>query len=216
MISRTVLVALAVVLICGPVAAQWIDPDPDGMSLYFDEEATIWCGSVDDWVPAIGAGPSFSVYLIVTNPSTGFPSIRAWEARVEITTNSFIPYEGLTLTPGAIDTDPDPDNYVVGCGGLYDGILIHDDTVVLAIAELQWLGFEGTATGTFELCGVEGSLSFSDGPGYAVAPGYLYPCQSFFGTDNWGVCAYLNPGAHECEPIIASENMTWGMVKSLY
>ncbi len=216
MFLKSALTVLAVIVVCGPAAAQWSDPDPDGMSLYFDEDATIWCGIVHPWMPGPGAGPSFFVYLIVTNPSTNFPSIKAWEARVEITTNSYIPYEGLTLTPGALDADPDPDNYLVGCGGLYDAIVIDDDTVVLASAELRWLGFEGAAAGTFHLYGIEGSLSFPDGPGYAAAPGYLYPCQSLIGTNLWGECAYLNPSGHQCEPIIASEVMTWGMVKSLY
>ncbi len=71
--------------------AEPIDPDPDGMSVYFDTEGTVYCLEVDDWEPAAGAGPEITAYLLVTRPDTPFPYIQAWEAHVEMHTNSHTP-----------------------------------------------------------------------------------------------------------------------------
>lgn len=192
--------------------AQPIDPDPDGMGFYFDTEGIEYCIDVDDWVPAFGAGPTIMGYLIVTRPDTPFPSIQAWEAQVIIMTNSYTPPTGLVLTPGAVDYDGDPNDYVVGCGGTA-AIPITGEAVVIASVEMAWLGFEGHAEAHVELYRVQGSQSFPDGPGYAAEAGFLSPCQPY--QYPWGDCAWINH-TDGCGPHIANEGMTWGAVKNLY
>lgn len=44
------------------VAFATVDPDPDGIGIYFDTEATSVCATVTPAVP-------FSVYLVITNPT---------------------------------------------------------------------------------------------------------------------------------------------------
>jgi hypothetical protein len=198
---------MAVIVFCSPASAEPIDPDPDGMGIYFDTEGTAYCLTVDDWEPAVGAGPTIDVYLLVTRPDTPYPSILAWETHVEIISNSLIPTHYLTVTPGCAFYMPEED-YVIGCS--YAPIPIIDDVAMIASAELSWLGTEGHAEVTFIMRGVQGSLSFPDGPGYASAPGFPSPCQPLFGE--WGEVAWVNGN---CQTI-AGEDMAWGMVKSLY
>jgi hypothetical protein len=204
----SVIVSIFTVAICGPAMAEPIDPDPDGMSVYFDTEGTIYCLELDDWEPAAGAGPTVMAYLLVTRPDTPFPGIQAWEAHAEIYMNSLIPTWHFTLLPGAYMWGIEDNNYIVGCATA--PIPITGDAVMIASAELNWLGTEGHAEATFILSGVEGSLGFPDGPGYAAEAGYPSPCQPLFGE--WGEVAWINGG---CQTI-AGEDMTWGMVKSLY
>ena len=210
MCTLFVLVAVALHSIA---VSQPFDPDPDGMCFYFDEEATIWCQHVDDWVPAYSAGPTITAYLLVTRPGTPHPSIWAWEAHVDIVTNSYTPPTGLTLTPGAAAYDLENGDYVVGCYGDW-AIPITGEAVVIAWVDVAWIGFEGHAQAGFFLGGIEGSESFPDGPGYESGPGLLSPCHTF--ADQWGACAWINDPIYDCLEEIGREVMSWGMVKSLY
>jgi len=191
------LTAMIVLAFSGLAMAQI---DPDGM---------VYCLTVDDWVAGPGAGPGvIDAYLLVTRPDTAFPSIQAWEAQINITTNSYL-VPVVNLTPGAADYDADLNDYVVGCGGV-NAIPITGEATAIAHIELEFLGFEGTALVTVNLGGVPGSLSFPDGPGYAAEAGFPSPCQPLLGA--WGDCAWING---DCNPI-ANEDLTWGAVKSLY
>ena len=205
------LMIVALFLILGvQVLADPIDPDPDGMGFYFDTAGTVYCLELDDWEPAVGAGPTVMAYLLVTNPDTPFPSIQGWEAFAMILTNSDMSTGYLWLTPGAADYDGmPPGEYVVGCGGPA-AIPITGGATVIAWAELSWLGTEGHAEATCIVRGLDGSPSFPDGPGYAAEMGYPSPCQSLFGT--WGEVAWINGG---CQTV-SDEGMTWGAVKGLY
>jgi len=191
-----------------PVIAQPIDPDPDGMSIYFDTEGTIYCLELDDWEPAAGAGPEITAYLLVTRPDTSFPFIGAWAAHIEIVTNSNTPPTGWRLAGnGMADYDGDPDDYVVGMG---HGTFFTGDATVIAWVELSWSGWEGHAVATFILEGVEDLFTFPDNPGYAAEPGFPSPCQPLFGA--WGEVAWINGG---CQTV-SDAKLTWGAVKSLY
>ena len=162
---------VALFLILGvPGFADPIDPDPDGMSVYFDLEATTYALYVDDWEPAIGAGPTIPAYLMITRPEPpySFPGIQAWEAHIEIETNSYTPPTGWLLTSGFSDFDGDPDDYLAG--GCMCVIPFTGPAILIASVELNWLGTEGHAEAEFFLSGIEGSLSFPEGPGYCAGP----------------------------------------------
>ena len=202
---------IVMMLLAACASAEPIDPDPDGMGVYFDTEGMEYCIVVDDWVPGPGAGPGvIDAFLLVTRPDTPFPTIQAWEAQINITTNSYLA-PVVTLTPGAADYDADPEDYVVGAGGANANPITGNATVIANIA-LEFLGFEGTASVIVTMGGVPGSLSFPDGPGYAAEAGFPSPCQSRFGV--WGGNAWINADCHGW--IIANEELTWGTVKSLY
>ncbi len=203
----SILILASIIAIGGFASAQPIDPDPDGMSIYFDTEGQDFIVLVHPWEPALDAGPTISTYLLLTRPSTPFWAVKGWEARIEFETNSFTPPLGMTLTPGAVDLDDDPDDYVVECDDTAL-IPITGDVVVLASVEFSWLGFEGYAVATIHLYGVEGSASFPVSPGYISGLGLLTPCHCIFST--WGGVAFVT------NELIRNEDMAWGDVKSLY
>ncbi len=209
--NRLAILAIMIMAAAG-AAASPIGPyqSPNGMSVYFDLEGEVDCVAVADWEPGPEAGFSIMAYLLLTYPNTEFPFVKAWEAHVEFESNSYLPpFQGMALTPGAIDIDPDPVDYVVGCGGPA-AILITGDFTLLASVELNWLGYEGTADCTVRVDGVEGSVSFPNGAGYAPEPGFPIPGRPYY---CWGCeCARVTA---ECEDI-GYEELTWGAVKSLY
>lgn len=210
MIERMILILLLLAAVgasASPIAPQ-PQQAPDGMSVYFDLVGDVSCGIIEDWTPGIEAGFTVMAYLLLTFPETEFPSVKAWEAHLEIETNAYL-VPVVNLTPGAIDIDPDEDDYVVGCGGTA-AIPITGDFTVLATLELRWLGYEGSAGCTITLEGVEDSVSFPAGAGYIPEPGFPIPCTSAWTT--WGPCAWIGDYCWD----VGNEGMTWGQVKSLY
>jgi hypothetical protein len=202
------ILAAFIIIVCGGFAsAEPIDPDPDGMSIYFDTEGTIYCLELDDWEPAAGAGPEITAYLMVTRPDPPYPAsyVQAWEAHMEIDTNSFLP-PLVYLTPGMSDYNGDPNDYQVSGWGTP----ITGDVAVIASIRITWQGLEGHAQATYSLWRVDESLAFPDGPGYVAWAGFPTPCQPLFGE--WGEVAWINGGCLT----IADESLTWGEVKSLY
>jgi hypothetical protein len=206
---KKMLAFAAILVLSGIAMAEPIDPDADGMSVYFDTEGIEYCLTIDDWAPGPGVGPGdVPAYLLVTRENSPYPGIQAWEAALTVTTNAILGAD-ITLTPGASDYNADPDLFVVGCGGPA-AIPFTGDATVIANITIGFFGYEGTASATITLGGVPGSLSFPDGPGYAAEAGFPSPCQPLFGA--WGDVAWING---DCNPI-ANEEMTWGSVKSLY
>jgi len=205
------LTAIAVLAFGGIAMAQPIDPDPDGMGVYFDTDGIDFCMTIDPWTVGVDPGPgSIPAYLLLTNPSSvddGFTTVKGFVARIDATTNSYIPAGAWTLTESAFNNNSHPE-YVVGLGLV--PISVTGQTVVLATNNFAWTGYEGSAALTITLDGVPGDLSYPEQIGYAPEVGFPYPVQSRHG--HWGENAWIN-GA--CDPI-ANENMTWGSVKSLY
>ncbi len=99
-----------------------------------------------------------------------------------------------------------PDDYIAGNWP----VPITGDATVIASVDLSWSGWEGHAEATFILRGVEDSIAFPDGSGYAPEAGFLSPCQSLFGA--WGEVAWINGGCLT----VSDVELTWGAVKSLY
>jgi hypothetical protein len=195
------MLALVAVLVFSSMAMAQIDPDPDGMSLYFDTEGMTFCMDYDGSVPL-----SITAYLLLTNASVSEPAVLGWEAHLEIESNAFsinpwVLYDGTNVGSGM--------DFIVGNGAfplpIVDG--------VCALAEVGILFFgQIDPYAIYTVTGVEGSLSYPNGTGYAAEVGFPKPCQPIFGT--WGACAWVN-GGNNCFSI-ANEDMTWGSVKSLY
>jgi hypothetical protein len=71
--ATIVVLALTAIAAC-PVRAQ-LDLGPDGLGLYFDLEASEYCGAVQH-------GSPFEMYLILTNASAE-AGVAGWECRIE-------------------------------------------------------------------------------------------------------------------------------------
>jgi|SaaInl4_150m_RNA_FD_contig_41_1016458_length_1529_multi_7_in_0_out_0_2 hypothetical protein len=182
------------------------DPDPDGMSVYFDLAATDFCAETVD-----GVYTPITAYLVVTNPSVDDLYILAWEAQLVVEGNPTVPIpSGWTLTTGAQNFGSG-DDYIVGTTS--PPLAFTGDATMLGSMTLAFIGYEVGPYATFTVGRVPGSTSFPEGAGYSAAVGFPIPCQHIFGA--WGTpCAWVN-GAGNCDTV-ANEEMTWGSVKSLY
>ncbi len=208
---KLLLILLTALLCSGLAGADPVDPNPDGMSIYIDEQATDFC--IDD-PPIYVAVP---VYIVLTHPSTSDPHILSWEARVEFEGNATFGVGG----EGYVQWDffgygvglPLTEDLVVGTGD--PPMPITGDATVLAMAELIWTTFGGY--GQFSIGRVTDSATFPDGPGYSSAVGFSIPCHHIF-SEPGTPCAWINPAYFwvVCESLVANEDRTWGEVKALY
>jgi hypothetical protein len=183
-----------------------VDPDPDGMSVYFDMDATAFC---------IDTQPGYfpiTAYLMVTNHSTELDYIVSWEAQLTVEGNPLVPIpSGWDLTAGAANYGSG-DDYIVGT--VAPPLDFTGDATMLASITLAFLGGEVDPYAIFTIGQVPGSTSFPEGAGYTSQPGSPIPCQHIF--DAWGTpCAWVNGSEEDCGGT-ANEDKTWGSVKSLY
>ncbi len=187
------------------LAIAQIDPDPDGMGIYFDTGATSFC------IETTGAYQPITVYLMVTNQSVSEPSILAWEAKLIVEGNPTVAIPtGWTLTTGAQNFGTG-NEYIVGT--TLPPLAFTGTATVLASITLSYLGIEVGPYGTFAVARVPGSTSFADGGGYSAAVGFPTACQPIFGT--WNTASAWINGGENCFTV-ANEDMTWGDVKTLY
>ena len=162
---KTASILVLFVCLAGGAVAQ-LDPGPDGIGIYFDMDATIFCTTT--------AAPftSITAYLLITDPSTSEP-ITGWEARCWITGAPVAPSWSLA---NGVDLDPDPLIYDVS----FDPVQPTGSTFLLA----TWTGFIMAPTDliSFDITGVPGSVRFPDSPGY-ITDGLvprLHPLHTMF------------------------------------
>jgi hypothetical protein len=193
------LILLALVVFATTAFAQ-IDPDADGMAVYFDMEGMELCKSVE-----FTGGPQFvNSYLLLTNPSGA--QVLAWEARVISDIASLSP--GSWVLNGGLNVGTDPD-FIVGMGA--NPHIVTGNTVLLASRSVMFFMITGEFA-IFTVQGVPGSASFPGGtPGYQAILGVMTPAQSPTGSFD-APQSFANAS---CD-IVANEDMTWGSVKSLY
>jgi hypothetical protein len=189
------LLVLAVALLATSALAQ-IDPDVDMMGIYFDTGATVICGELALYTPT-------NIYVCITNASSA-AGISGWEASVEITPPLGIP-PTYTLPAGALNVSTAPD-FVVGLSTpmpWQPSIPVLTITVTALNADPVYFALDGAWVS-----------SFGGFPGYAAGddPGDLRSCG--FSAGGPGVCAIANMGP-DCG-VIATEDATWGSVKTLY
>jgi hypothetical protein len=97
------LICLVSLATAGGARAQ-IDPDPDGIGMYFDTAGTEYCRSAV-------TGPT-SVYLLATNISES-SGLSGWEAHVTYTVPAGCFETGWVLPAGSLNVSTAPD-FVVG------------------------------------------------------------------------------------------------------
>ncbi|HPF34120.1 MAG TPA: hypothetical protein P5571_02615 [Candidatus Krumholzibacteria bacterium] len=197
---KKLLAFMAVALLASGAMAQ-IDPDADGMGVYFDMGATEVCAST------VAPFQQIVAYLCITNPSAS-AGVSGWEAYVTVTGG--VVAGAWTLSAG-LDVDPSAEGFQVGIGtgGL---ALPAAPSVVLA----TYSAFVQAAGGevAFYCEGVPGSTSFDGTPGYAGGSdaGDLRACQVSSGTGLGLPVARVNG---DCD-IVANEDMTFSNVKALF
>lgn len=187
---KKLLALLAIALIASSAMAQ-VDPDPDGMGVYFDMGGTVF--------ETTTAAPFASVtaYLLITNPSDS-SGVSGWEALVSVMGSPVAP--SWTLSAG-LDVDGGPDSFQVGIG-VNPLALPAGPTVLLA----TWVGFVMSPVDmiSFVISPVPGSVSFADSPGYASgdSAGVLIPLQVSSGYPYGAPCAMINGTG-----VVADEDM---------
>jgi hypothetical protein len=100
--KKFALVLLATMLVASSAFAQ-LDPDDDGIGVYFDPCACVNCLTLD-------AG-SYPAYLVITHPTSPV-GVYGWEAKLTVEGPAYIvdmAFEGL-----AINVATRPDEYIVG------------------------------------------------------------------------------------------------------
>ena len=197
---KTYMSIAMMILTAGIVTAQ-IDPDPDGMSVYFDTEGLSFCHETG------GASEEVTAYFLLTHPS--WDLIMAWEAHVKTDVVALY-LDNWFVVNGQYYPDPYED-FVIGC---IPNLQVEGTSVVLMHRTIHFQG-DSAEHAIFTVRGVEGSTSFSWGhPGYAPAPGVPVPCNLIHDSPGDPVAWINHPDA--CAEVIANADLTWGAVKRLY
>lgn len=196
---KKLLALLAIALIASSAMAQ-VDPDPDGVGVYFDLGGTTFEKNT------VAPFESVTAYLLVTNPSDP-AGVAGWEMVINVAGGAVAP--AWTLSAG-LDVDSDPNAFQVGIG-LAPLALPAGPTVLLA----TWVGFVMAPTDviSFTILPVPGSVSFDNAPGYASGDnaGLLIPLQVSSGFPYGAPSALINSTG-----VVANENMSFGQVKNLF
>ena len=193
------LLALAAIAAFATTAFAQIDPDPDGMGVYFDMEGAANCKEI----VFNGAPIMVDAYLLLTNPSGA--QVLAWEARVISDVAALS--AGTWALNGGLNVGSDPD-FIVGMGATPH--MVTGPTVMLASRQIMFFMVTGEYA-TFTVQGVPGSASFDGTPGYQAVLGVMTPAQSPTGSYD-APQSFVNGS---CD-VVANEDMAWGSVKSLY
>lgn len=187
------------------VALAVVDPDPDGMSIYFDTTGDTYC------IDTANPFSPYNVYILLTNASSSNP-VLAWEARVTYDGDAAFGVANgnvsWALTNDGLNTG-DAVDMIVGTG--LTPVAITGDATILASAQLVWMAAGGHAY--FTIGRVTDSLSFPDSMGYVSQIGVGTPAQHIFGTPG-AECAWI--GGDCANTPVADEDMSWGGVKALY
>ncbi len=195
---KKLLVTLAIVCLAGSAVAQ-VDPDPDGLGVYFDMTGEQYC---TDFV----GGQMFG-YLLMTNCSQ--PSgISGWECHVTYTVPAGDFETGWVLPAGSLNVSSAPD-FVVGLGTPlpYAPALLLATYGVLILNTSPMDFFVGPCN-TPSIPGV---------PVFAAGdnPGLLLPMQPVSGSPDLPV-AQINPLGGCPGQVIEAQHETFGSVKAMF
>ncbi len=194
---KTILVIVVVLFLPGLVFGQ-LDPDPDGIGIYFDYGANETCK--DFW------GGTMVGFLVITNPSID-TGISGWRCHVD-----YIP-EDLRLNwllKGSMFNISEPPNFVVGLRSQSSPRLPISSAVVVASFSLYLSGPHCIRFRVRESDPVfifPAALTYTDGlDSSVVIP--LHPAA--------GDVPNASLNCEDCDPAVPNEVRTWGRVKALY
>jgi hypothetical protein len=193
---KKLLAVFAVALIASGAMAQ-VDPDPDGIGVYFDVAGLTY--------ETATAAPfqQVTAYLLITNP-TAPAGVSGWEAVVDVTGGavgaSWVLAAGLNVTTAPI--------FQVGIG-LGAAALPAAPAVLLA----TWSGFIMAPTDVVGFVITPANVSFADSPGYAAGDDEtdLIGLQVSNGFPYGDACALINSTG-----VVANEDLTFSNVKNMF
>ncbi len=191
--------AIAVVLVFAVTGAfAQVDPDHDGIGIYFDQGATTNSAVVAEGTVSVTA------YLILTNPTFGGNLVH-WAARVSCDPNS--PYQasiaGTVYNGTNIDIDNMPGSSHWSFEASVDQQPPYPVSEITILAEL--LVYPATYSEPIYLFVTEGP----EYPAYGAEEGWAY-YQPSSGSLDLPV-AVINGDAP-----VPTENQSWGQLKSLF
>jgi hypothetical protein len=194
---------LLAILFAGGSAGATVDPDPDGIGLYFDESATTACA-------VAGVAHPFPAYLVITNPTA--EEIWGIEFSMCTETAGGSPsqlFKVVTWYAGFLDLGIVYDWCVDGRAiQFYEPVPRVGDHVVLAMIQYMILT---DMTVSFFL-GPHPAESIPDGlPAYLDGNGAVLPLQLSSGNPDLPV-AQVNG---DCA-VVATETTTFGRLKATY
>ena len=196
---KKLLAMLAIALLASSAMAT-VDPDPDGIGIYFDMDGDVVCTTT------VAPFSNVVAYALATNPSAT-TGISGWEARMW--TAGAAPVAPAWTLAAGLDVDDSPDGFQVGIGTVAP--LPHGTTVLLA----TWSGFIMAPTDMVEffVSGVAGSVSFPNSPGYAAGDN-AGDLREFQVSSGAGLDLPV-AGINTCT-VVANDDMTFSNVKALY
>ncbi len=195
---KKLLSTLAIVALMAPIASAQLDPDPDGVGIYFDLGGNVNC----DVAPV---GAPLDTYLLLTNASAA-AGVFGWECRIDYTPGVYI--LAWTLQGSAINAGTIPEFAVGIAVPLPWQPAIHLMTITVGVfapdpIEL-WIF-------PLYLPSIPGVPCYADG----ADPGNLIEMRQSTGGPPLGdppVCVING----DCPDPIPTEDATWGSVKNLY
>ncbi|MFH1843538.1 MAG: hypothetical protein ABIF77_10070 [bacterium] len=191
----TCLVCLSILLFSCPLFAQ-IDPDDDGVGIYFDLAGDEHCSQVP-------MGIVRDLYLLLTNASAP-GGVAGWECRIENYPeyNFIVNWQPI----GWIGSILDPPNFQIGLATpLPWAPAIHLMTITVLVINMDCWWFSIVP---HPLPTVPGEIVYADGDDLF---NFIPMHQSTGGPDT--PVAGINCS---CPPPIDTESISWGGVKSMY
>ncbi len=195
---KKLLFLTGLLLLVSGVAMAQVDPDPNGLGLYYDMGGTVRCQD--------GIAPGMkSLYLIATDITQ--PTLGGWECSISCDSPMWMFLSAVLAGTGPINLFTAPD-FQVGLG------IPMNNAPSLLLATINYFVQDMNPAALYIGPCSHPSTPLDPTPLYADGAnvGILVPFQAVQG--NWDLpVAFGNAGT--CD-IIAVENDTWGGVKGLY
>ena len=188
------LLGLAAMFVGGSALSQ-VDPDDDGIGIYFDLTAETYCDAVTASVP-------FDAYLILTR-ATAEAGVSGWECQLEFSSLVFAlnwGYQGQAVNAAV------PPEFAVGLAAplpWQPAINLMTITFMSLVPTCEWVHIVPTLQPS-----IPGELVYADG----ADPGNLIIMRQSTGGPDEPVFG-MNC---DCPPPIATDEASWGNVKNLY
>jgi hypothetical protein len=205
--QKTLLLGCLAVMALASTAFAQIDPDPDGVGIYFDEAAYVYCTDAE-------VGTQLTAYLCFTRISSS-SGIGRWESKIEVSDPAAI--LGWALRGQATNSTMAPEFAVQ----LAEPLPYVSSLVVLEI-ELQVMNGYPLALRVWPVSDPTVMIGGYGLPGYATGDdpedfrtlGYSWGWDQTTGTPYW--CTVVNPVGSCDDPPTATPTRTWGGIKALY
>lgn len=203
---KSLIICLIAVCVSSAAGAEPVDPDPDGIGIYFTEEA-----GNDSWCATAASGTQLTAYVCLTRAAdtSGFT---AWEGRVECSVPEAV--VGYTIRGGGTNASVEPDFLV----SFPTPLPYQISTVILEVSlDVVWEWSIALRLWPAEVpSGAEALPAYTTTAlaGAYRTLGYSFGWNPATKVPNW--CASINDDSCLAGPSVPAEDQSWGSVKALY